>query len=437
MSTKLSNIIDKAAGYLPFLFMNGTLSLWLAPVIIILPIAIEALINYVYSLWYTEYTYQIYDKDEISNTNFTYVYISYILKKHNLLDQITLVECNKSMYDYSKGGYNNHQGPVYRVPVLVTAKSNKIRFVHNDFEVNIESVQYTEEHDKLSIKVRYYKITSKYYQHIQKFMEYINYIQAEYNSEYTKKEIHGYNYFDTKSTNWVKIPININKTFDTIFLDGDVKENIITNIDTFINGTADYARLGIARKIGFLLHGSPGNGKSSIIYAIAKAYNRSIYKINLSVEKKDFMAQVATIRDSVVIFEDVDTFNVSHKRDTATTDDASATNTKKDKLDRIVLSDILEVLDGYCYFDECIIIMTTNFIEKLDAALIRAGRMDHQICFANTTKHTIVKIIKYYYDEDIDPTTITRFDESTATLINLIIPNLKNYGIVRDYLTSV
>ena len=80
--------------------------------------------------------------------------------------------------------------------------------------------------------------------------------------------------------------------------------------------------------------------------------------------------------------------------------------------DKLSLGDILEVLDGYCFLQNCIIIMTTNFIDKLDCALIRSGRMDHKIQLENVSKEQITQIISYFYKKDIDIKSIRDIDIS-------------------------
>lgn len=99
----------------------------------------------------------------------------------------------------------------------------------------------------------------------------------------------------------------------------------------------------------------------------------------------------------------------------------------------------LEVLDGYCYFNECMVFMTTNHIDKLDSALIRPGRMDHKIEFENANKEQIIQIIKYFYNKDISKKTLKHMTMSISVseLINtIIIPHLDDYRYVIDFLTK-
>jgi len=48
--------------------------------------------------------------------------------------------------------------------------------------------------------------------------------------------------------------------------------------------------------------------------------------------------------------------------------------------------------------------MTTNHPEKLDEALIRPGRVDHQVAFSNATQHQIKELFERMYNNDLPRT---------------------------------
>ncbi|KAK0703077.1 hypothetical protein B0T26DRAFT_598248, partial [Lasiosphaeria miniovina] len=50
------------------------------------------------------------------------------------------------------------------------------------------------------------------------------------------------------------------------------------------------------------------------------------------------------------------------------------------------LSDLLNALDGVASQEGRVLMMTTNYIEHLDPALIRAGRADQKIELPNANK---------------------------------------------------
>lgn len=445
---KFVDNLDKLLALVPYLIMSGSLSIYFLPLFIIFPVIFSKITEWITDIFYKDYTYDIYEFNEKGNVNKFYDYVTFILKKHDMLKQIKKMECCEHGINYSKKTSNEKHNIIYYkdIPVLNPMNNKKIKFVHNDIEIYIIPQVIADLSAKHNKKRMYYRLTSSKYDNIKKFMDYINLIQHEYVDKFSSKKQSNFHHFDIIDKKWLSLPININKTFDTIFLDNNLKSKIINDIDNFVNNKKEYERLGLPRKLGYLLYGTPGNGKSSMIYAIAKKYNKSIFKINLSVTKSDFMKQICNIQQgSIVIFEDIDTCQISHTRNqnyvicNNSNDNNSNDNNdfiKNDqKLNQLQLGDILEILDGYCYLNECIVIMTTNYVDKLDNALIRSGRMDHKINFANVNNDQITQIIKYYCNENVNPDLIKQINISVSELINtIIIPNLNNYSYIHNYL---
>ena len=267
-------------------------------------------------------------------------------------------------------------------------------------------------------------------------MKYIKEMEIKYVMEYSKHNKYISYFYDPDNCVWNQNNINVVKTFDNIFLSHNNKSFLMTTIKKYVSDEDLYTKMGIPRKLGLLFYGLPGNGKSSTIYAISKEYNRPIYKINLNVPKNKFINQIHSVeRGSIVVFEDIDTYHVSHNRLNSSDDK----NKDKSNSEKIIMADILEILDGYCFLLDCIIIMTTNHIDKLDSALIRSGRMDHKIEFLNAEPNQIQEIIKYFYGEKLDQTLINKIHQknlSVSELINThIIPNLDNLDFLIKSLT--
>lgn len=67
-------------------------------------------------------------------------------------------------------------------------------------------------------------------------------------------------------------------------------------------------------------------------------------------------------------------------------------------LTRVTLSGLLNALDGVSSAEDRIIFMTTNYIDRLDKALIRPGRVDFKQYLGNCTNKMLymVKLLVYY-----------------------------------------
>eukprot|EP00529_Nitzschia_sp_RCC80_P009460 CAMPEP_0113495692 /NCGR_PEP_ID=MMETSP0014_2-20120614/29739_1 /TAXON_ID=2857 /ORGANISM="Nitzschia sp." /LENGTH=771 /DNA_ID=CAMNT_0000389595 /DNA_START=60 /DNA_END=2375 /DNA_ORIENTATION=- /assembly_acc=CAM_ASM_000159 len=81
------------------------------------------------------------------------------------------------------------------------------------------------------------------------------------------------------------------KTFDSLFF--REKQELLTLIDNFRSKSGIYAIPGYPHKLGLLLHGPPGTGKTSLIKALAQYTGRSIVNVPLSrVETNSELASI-------------------------------------------------------------------------------------------------------------------------------------------------
>ena len=66
---------------------------------------------------------------------------------------------------------------------------------------------------------------------------------------------------------------------------------------------------------------------------------------------------------------------------------------------KLTLAGILEVLDGVMEMDGRMLVMTTNYPERLDEELIRPGRIDMKINFGKCTKECLIQMYEHFYED--------------------------------------
>ena len=72
----------------------------------------------------------------------------------------------------------------------------------------------------------------------------------------------------------------------------------------------------------------------------------------------------------------------------------------KDNNQGISLSGLLNAIDGVASHEGRVLVMTTNFPEKLDEALIRPGRIDMKVGFTKATQAQICELFNRMYSPD-------------------------------------
>lgn len=166
------------------------------------------------------------------------------------------------------------------------------------------------------------------------------------------------------------------RSTDTVILRGGVMESLIDDIGRFMDAFDWYAARGVPYRRGYLLYGPPGTGKSSTAVAVAGHFKLPVYVLNLGSIYSDgaLINAVSQVPSrSILLIEDIDAAMVKSRQ--ATEDE------KKDEEGGITLSALLNCLDGAMAREGRILIMTTNYPGRVDAALVRPGRVDVKIAF--------------------------------------------------------
>lgn len=156
----------------------------------------------------------------------------------------------------------------------------------------------------------------------------------------------------------------------------------------------------IAWKRGYLLYGPPGTGKSTMISAMANLLDYDIYDLELTTVKDNSELRkllIETTGKSIIVIEDIDCSLdlTGQRKKTKEKDDDDQSDKEKDPVSKkkkeaeeerksgskVTLSGLLNFIDGLwsACGGERIIVFTTNYVDKLDPALIRRGRMDKHI----------------------------------------------------------
>ncbi|CAA7019373.1 unnamed protein product [Microthlaspi erraticum] len=205
------------------------------------------------------------------------------------------------------------------------------------------------------------------------------------------------NWYWSCSDPWTSVTLDHPSTFKTLAMDSDAKRCVMEDLDQFVQWREFYKRVGKAWKRGYLLYGPPGTGKSSLIAAIANHLNFDVYDLELTAVRNNSQLRrllLATDNRSILVVEDID---CSIKLNNRTADDDESDD-ESPRSKKVTLSGLLNFIDGLWSScgDERIIIFTTNYKERLDAALLRPGRMDMHIHMSYCTPEAFKVLASNY-----------------------------------------
>ena len=156
------------------------------------------------------------------------------------------------------------------------------------------------------------------------------------------------------------------RSINTVLVDDDRVEKIVEDMRWFYGARDWYVKRGVPWRRGYLFHGPPGTGKSSLIRALASELSLDIATLDVgraTMTDDDLREALISAPDGALIaIEDVDA--VFTQREGA------------EKRSGVSFSGLLNAIDGVAAQEGRALIMTTNHKEKLDPALIRPGRAD-------------------------------------------------------------
>ncbi|KAI8945028.1 P-loop containing nucleoside triphosphate hydrolase protein [Xylaria longipes] len=233
--------------------------------------------------------------------------------------------------------------------------------------------------------------------------------------------------------NWQQVANRPVRDMKTVVLDQQQKLLVLADMNEYLHPATPrwYANRGIPLRRGYLFHGPPGTGKTSLSFALAGVFGLDIHVISLlepTLTEEDLSSLFSSLpRRCVVLLEDIDTAGLRRPADELRAAERTGRNEKEhsrkdetpqtttndikelakvlkketeDQKKGISLSGLLNAIDGVASHEGRVLIMTTNVPESLDDALIRPGRVDLQVEFTYATKEQAKELFIRMYEGD-------------------------------------
>jgi chaperone BCS1 len=188
---------------------------------------------------------------------------------------------------------------------------------------------------------------------------------------------------------WSRVATKAPRPASSVVLPAGVFEALAEDLRIFRAARDWYGEMGIPWKRGYLLHGPPGNGKSSLVLALATLIDAGLYYLNLAnseVSDESLPTLLAEVPGgSIVLIEEVDTLFEQREAKRADV--------------KLTFGGLLNALDGPTAQEGLVVVMTTNHLERLDPALVRPGRIDVRTHLGNAAPEQARRLFRRFFPD--------------------------------------
>ncbi|OCF55749.1 hypothetical protein L486_06500 [Kwoniella mangroviensis CBS 10435] len=237
---------------------------------------------------------------------------------------------------------------------------------------------------------------------------------------------------------WQNPVSRLGRPWPSVILPGQMKGKLLRDVERFMSDkeTRWYASgplLGIPHRRGYLLYGSPGSGKPTLVTAIASKLDLNIYVMNPAQRGMDDAKLARLFRDcpskSVILIEDIDCIfprgrNYHIHSSEVDDEDGQGEGTIEEEVyeaelepqtaiaavgggggrgkhdlapSTVTMSGLLNAIDGVWSQEGCVLVATTNHPNRLDSALSRAGRFDVKLEFGYAIAQQVREMYLHFY----------------------------------------
>lgn len=196
------------------------------------------------------------------------------------------------------------------------------------------------------------------------------------------------------------------RSIESVVLQEGISDSVINDAKSFLESRDWYERVGIPFRRGYLFYGPSGSGKSSLALAMASELRLKICVLSLGgpgMNDEKLLSLVQAVPPgSIALFEDIDCAFRGSKRRDASEEEKNRNSGVTRSTETLTLSGLLNAIDGVASSEGQIVVMTTNYKDSLDSAIIRPGRTDVRVELGNATQSQARRIFLRFFPNELD-----------------------------------
>lgn len=198
--------------------------------------------------------------------------------------------------------------------------------------------------------------------------------------------------WDEDAGSWVRTGVRPRRQLNSLYLPRDAQYDLYADVLKFHDEADQLARLHVPALRTYLLHGTPGSGKTSLVHCLASELGFGIARLTFGQGMTDADVSAALARvppKCLILIEDIDC---------AFTGRAANSH-------GVPFASVLAALDGTWSTSPQTVFLTTNHVTALDAALRR--RVDYVLQFSSAARDQVREMVAVFCaqpqtPEDVD-----------------------------------
>eukprot|EP01006_Ploeotia_vitrea_P056550 TRINITY_DN68107_c8_g2_i1.p1 TRINITY_DN68107_c8_g2~~TRINITY_DN68107_c8_g2_i1.p1 ORF type:complete len:510 (-),score=29.61 TRINITY_DN68107_c8_g2_i1:1371-2840(-) len=187
------------------------------------------------------------------------------------------------------------------------------------------------------------------------------------------------------------------RPLESVVLPHVAKKRCLNELEEFYSPSTKewYHKHGISYRRSILLYGPPGSGKTSFVFALAGHFKKNVCLLQPAQQKMTDNALASLLQvapqGAFIVLEDVDALFTNHRESLHS--------------GQLTFSGFLNALDGLCTPEGHVFFLTTNYLDRLDSALTRDGRVDVRVEIGYASPQQLEKIFLLFYPGEQDAAT--------------------------------